>query len=138
MPGPRQENHVEVDSGVGARTESTVTFMGETHYFDLTVEPLRDSRGTLVGITCACTDVTPSKQAAVERERLIAEVQDAPTKVRVLSGLLSICASCKRIRDEHGSWRQLESYIHAHSEAEFTHDVWPDCFQKLYGDYLRE
>jgi hypothetical protein len=112
--------------------------MGQTHYFDLTVEPLRDSRGTLVGITCACTDVTPSKQAAAERERLIAELQDALAKVKLLSGLLPICASCKRIRDKHGSWRQLETYIRAHSEAEFTHGVCPECFQKLYGDYLRK
>jgi PAS domain S-box-containing protein len=122
-----------LDSGVGARTESAVTFMGQTHYFDLSVEPLHDSRGTLVGITCACTDVTPSKQAAAERERLIAELQDALAKVKLLSGLLPICASCKRSRDKQGSWRQLESYIRAHSEADFTHGVCPECLQKLYG-----
>jgi len=117
--------------------ETSVTFEGQTHYFDLTVEPLRDSRGTLVGVTCACTDVTPSKQAAAELERLIAELQDALAKVKLLSGLLPICASCKQIRDEQGSWRPLEAYIRAHSEADFSHGFCPKCFQDLYGDYFR-
>jgi PAS domain S-box-containing protein len=123
-----------LQSGVGSRTEVVVTFMGQTHHFDLTVEPLRDSRGTLVGITCACTDVTPLKQAAAERERLIGELQDALTKVKLLSGLLPICAYCKRIQDEQGSWRQLESYIHAHSEADFSHGICQECAEKLYPD----
>jgi hypothetical protein len=69
------------------------------------------------------------------RERLIEELRQALTKVKQLSGLLPICASCKRIRDEGGSWQQLEKYIHSHSEADFTHGVCPECFKKLYGDY---
>jgi hypothetical protein len=116
----------------------TVTFDGEAHYFDLTVEPLRDSRGALTGITCACSNVTPLVQAAAERDRLIAELQDALAKVKLLSGLLPICASCKQIRDENGDWRPVESYISRHSEAQFTHGVCPECYQKLYGDYLSE
>lgn len=57
-------------SGRGTRTEVEVHFQGETHYFDLTVEPLRDDKGDVVGITCAAGDVTPLKQAAVELEHL--------------------------------------------------------------------
>ncbi|MBZ5631888.1 MAG: PAS domain S-box protein [Acidobacteriia bacterium] len=125
-----------LDSGTGARTECAVTFMGQTRHFDLTAEPLRDSRGTLVGITCACTDVTPTKQAATERERLIAELQDALAKVKLLSGLLPICASCKRIRDEHGSWHQLELYIGAHSEAAFSHGLCTECVREMDSDHL--
>lgn len=127
-----------LESGVGSRTETTVTFKGETHYFDLTVEPLLDTRGAVIGITCACTDVTPLKHAAAERERLIAKLQNALASVKLLSGLLPICASCKRIRDENGNWRQMEVYISGHSEAQFSHGVCPDCFQKLYGDYVSE
>ena len=56
--------------GIGTRTEVAVTFQGETHYYDLTVEPLRNDQGTVVGITCSATDVTPLKRAAVELERL--------------------------------------------------------------------
>lgn len=51
--------------------------------------------------------------------------------VRVLSGLLPICAWCKRIRDEKGQWEQLELYISDHSEADFTHGMCPDCARKL-------
>lgn len=59
-----------LQSGIGTRTEATVTFQGETHYFDLTVEPLRNTVGVVVGVTCSATDVTPLKQAVAELERL--------------------------------------------------------------------
>ena len=52
--------------------------------------------------------------------------------VRLLSGLLPICSSCKRIRDDEGSWRQIEEYIGAHSEATFTHGICPECARRLY------
>ena len=56
-------------------------------------------------------------------------------EVNLLKGLLSICASCKRIKDEHENWQPLEGYIQAHSEAKFTHGLCPDCLRKLYPDY---
>ena len=59
-----------LQSGIGSRTETTVTFQGETHYFDLAVEPLRDALGVVVGVTCAAADVTALKQAAVKLECL--------------------------------------------------------------------
>ena len=55
-----------------------------------------------------------------------------------LSGLLPICASCKKVRDDGGYWNQIEEYISAHSEAEFSHGVCPDCFKDLYGDLLAD
>jgi K+-sensing histidine kinase KdpD len=67
-------------------------------------------------------------QKAKERaERAAEETAAALEHVRVLSGLLPICASCKKIRDRGGSWQQLEAYIRSHSEAEFTHGLCPDC-----------
>jgi PAS domain S-box-containing protein len=59
-----------LQSGIGTRTEATVTFQGETHYYDLTVEPLRDAPGVILGVTCSATDITPLKQASAELERL--------------------------------------------------------------------
>ncbi len=56
--------------GIGTRTETTVTFQGETHYYDLTVEPLRDAYGVIAGVTCSAVDITSMKQATVELERL--------------------------------------------------------------------
>ncbi len=74
------------------------------------------------------------KTALRERERLIQELQEALATVKKLSGLLPICASCKRIRDDQGSWNQLEEYIHDHSEAVFSHGICPECAKKLFPD----
>jgi ligand-binding sensor domain-containing protein len=66
-----------------------------------------------------------------ERE-LQRRVEAALSDVRVLSGLLPICANCKKIRDDKGYWSQIESYIREHSEAHFTHGICPDCARQLY------
>jgi CheY-like chemotaxis protein len=56
-------------------------------------------------------------------------------KVKLLSGLLPICASCKIIRNDKGYWEQIEKYIHNHSDAKFSHGICPDCLKKLYPDF---
>lgn len=73
-----------------------------------------------------------------ERQRLINELQKAFSEVKTLSGLLPICAQCKKIRDDKGYWNQIESYIHKHSDAKFSHGMCPDCFRKLYPDLYDE
>jgi PAS domain S-box-containing protein len=80
-------------------------------------------------------DITEHKRAEEEREKLIHELQDALGKIKTLSGLLPICASCKKIRDDKGYWNQIEAYIGDHSEAEFTHSICPECMKKLYPDF---
>ena len=62
------------------------------------------------------------------------ELRKTLLKVKTLSGLLPICASCKKIRNDQGYWTQLESYISEHSEAEFTHSCCPECMKKLYPE----
>jgi GAF domain-containing protein len=74
------------------------------------------------------------KRALEDREQLILQLQKALTEVKQLSGLLPICASCKKIRDDKGYWNQIESYIRDRSEAEFSHGICPDCMKKLYPD----
>lgn len=59
----------------------------------------------------------------------------ARTRLKILSGLLPICASCKKIRDDKGYWNQIEAYIAEHSKAEFSHSICPECSQKLYPEY---
>ena len=68
----------------------------------------------------------------------IEELQNSLSKVRLLSGLLPICASCKKIRDDKGYWNQIESYISDHSEAEFSHGICPDCVRKLYPEFCKK
>jgi two-component system cell cycle response regulator len=69
---------------------------------------------------------------------MVGELQNALAKVKTLSGLLPICASCKKIRDDKGYWNQIELYIQKNSEAEFTHGICPECLQKLYPDYCKK
>jgi|GEM_PF-3297652 hypothetical protein len=68
-----------------------------------------------------------------EQKKVISELGEALEKVKLLSGLLPICASCKRIRDNKGEWTNLEKYISERTEAEFTHSICPDCEERLYG-----
>ena len=59
------------------------------------------------------------------------KVEEALAKVKKLSGLLPICSHCKKIRDDKGYWNQIESYIHEHSEAEFSHGICQECAKKI-------
>ena len=72
-------------------------------------------------------------EAEKKREMLIAELQAALSEVKSLSGLLPICSSCKKVRDDEGYWSRLETYISHHSGAEFSHGLCPACMEKLYG-----
>lgn len=78
------------------------------------------------------------RQAEEERERLIRQLQDALANIKTLKGLLPICFSCKQIRDDKGYWNQIDTYIRAYTEAEFTHGICPACAQKLYPELYRD
>jgi hypothetical protein len=67
-------------------------------------------------------------------EETVAGLRDALNKVKQLSGLLPICASCKKIRDDRDCWKNLEEYIGDHSEARFSHGICPDCAKKYHSD----
>jgi GAF domain-containing protein len=73
------------------------------------------------------------RQAEDRREQVLAELEQALTSVRRLSGLVPICTSCKKVRDDTGYWQQVEAYVSERSEAEFTHGVCPECCERLYG-----
>jgi hypothetical protein len=65
------------------------------------------------------------------------ELQDAIGQIKQLSGLLPICAACKKIRDDQGYWRQVERFFTEHSEVQFSHGICPDCAEKLYPDIAK-
>ena len=71
----------------------------------------------------------------MELRRLNAELKDALENVKVLSGLLPICASCKSIRNDKGYWKAVEEYITEKTEVHFSHSLCPACIEKLYPDY---
>jgi len=95
------------------------------------VEPLRTPNGVITGCIGIALDITEQKRLEEQREQLIEELRNALTDIKTLRGLLPICAWCKKIRDDRGYWTQIEQYIRAHSEAEFTHGICPECRQKL-------
>ena len=71
-------------------------------------------------------------------QETVSGLEDALNHVKLLSGLLPICASCKKIRDEGDQWKHLEEYIGEHSEAEFTHGICPDCAKRLYPELYED
>jgi hypothetical protein len=77
------------------------------------------------------------KQADKEKLVVIAELKKALEEIKTLSGFLPICASCKKIRDDQGYWKQIEVYISEHSEAEFSHGICPECSEKLYPEIYK-
>ena len=69
-----------------------------------------------------------------EQQRLLEELQEAMSRVRTLSGLLPICAHCRKIRDDQGYWTQIEQYVAEHANVSFTHGLCPTCVHDLYPD----
>jgi len=103
-----------------------------------TAATIRNKKGVIIGALETLEDITERKEAEEEREKLILELQEAISKIKTLSGLLPICASCKKIRNDHGYWEQIEYYIREHSEAEFSHCICPDCAGTLYPEYFKQ
>lgn len=66
------------------------------------------------------------------------ELQASLAQVKTLSGLLPICASCKKIRDDHGYWQQVEVYLSEHADVDFSHGLCPDCAHRLYPEFFKE
>jgi PAS domain S-box-containing protein len=89
--------------------------------------------GEWSALLAVLTDVTERRRAAEERERMIDELKEALANVKTLRGLIPICSSCKKIRDDKGFWSQVEVYVRDRSEAEFSHGICPECMKKLYG-----
>ena len=89
---------------------------------------------TLVGLIGAVYELRVIGLKAREK-KLQARVAEAVARVKVLSGLLPICASCKKVRDDKGYWNQIETYIRDHSDTQFSHSLCPDCVRKLYPNF---
>lgn len=97
--------------------------------------PVVDDTGQVVQMIEYALDITERKKFEEERERLILELQNALARIKTLSGLLPICASCKKIRDDKGYWKQIEVYIRDHSEAKFSHGYCPECAKKAMEEF---
>jgi PAS domain S-box-containing protein len=114
--------------------ESQININGENKNFLVTVTPYVDSQKKTVGIIESFEDITERQKLEEENEHLISDLQESLKKVKLLSGLLPICASCKSIKDDKGRWSKVETYIANHSEATCSHGICPECAERLYPE----
>ncbi|HQH28654.1 MAG TPA: hypothetical protein PLP17_14760, partial [Oligoflexia bacterium] len=98
----------------------------------LTLTALKNRDQKVYAIASTERDITERKRKESQKEIYFQETDLA--KVKALTGLLPICASCKQIRDANGDWHQVESYIRDRSEATFSHSLCPQCVNKFYPD----
>jgi hypothetical protein len=94
--------------------------------------PLLDPSGDIIGAIIINQDITDRRRSELERDRLMKQLEAAIAQVHTLSGLLPICAGCKKIRDETGRWLSMEAYVEGHSTVQFSHGICPDCKAYLY------
>lgn len=93
---------------------------------------------TLISTIAQGQDITERKRAEEEREKTIQDLQKALAEIKTLKGIVPICASCKKIRDDKGYWEQVDAYVSRHTDAQFTHGICPDCMKKLYSEFIED
>jgi PAS domain S-box-containing protein len=113
------------------REKESIRLLSENRVLKIQEEKLLDIFGILAGYIHLFMDITLEYQLLEEKKKL----EKAIAEIKKLSGLLPICASCKKIRDDKGYWTQIESYISRHSDTQFSHGICPDCLKKLYPEY---
>ncbi len=134
------------DQAVIIRQYYKKAFNGEESTFELFIDnqhqlyrvvPLYATDGSISRVLAVVENITKRKEAAQMLQAKNEELQAALNYVKQLSGLLPICASCKKIRDDEGYWQDVAVYIRDHSEAEFSHGICPDCAKALYPEFYK-
>jgi len=106
---------------------------GDTYYLT-TVKPIFSHSGTIETVICTSKNITQRKLAEIALTNERDKLKKALDEIKILSGFLPICSSCKSIRDDKGYWNKIEAYLCKHSGAELTHSICPSCAEKLYGN----
>ncbi len=106
---------------------------GISYWHDYSV-PIKNKAAEITNFIQVSRNITELKKVEIELLEEKKKLEIALSKVKKLSGLLPICSHCKKIRNDKGYWIQIESYIHKHSEAEFSHGICQDCLKKHYPD----
>jgi len=104
---------------------------GVSFFVEVFVSSVTSVSDERIGRMASFVDITKRKMLEADLEK---RLQDALDQIKVLSRILPICFSCKRIHDYRGCWNQIESYIKENSEAVFSHGICPDCAKKLYPE----
>jgi PAS domain S-box-containing protein len=127
---------IQACQNIGLPDEAVITMSRGRFTLDLSRSPLYDAQDRLTGCLIVLHDVTERNRAQEEREQLIGELQDALASIKRLKGLIPICASCKKVRDDEGYWHQVEIYLEDHSDADISHGICPECARLLYAESL--
>lgn len=118
------------NDGVWNETGASVSFVLEPHFYQTFWFALIIAV-VIIGIGFSIYRLRVWQLLRKEKE-LQARIDEAIANIKILGGLIPICASCKKIRNDHGYWDHLERYIQDHSEARFSHGICPECMAKLY------
>ncbi|HKW57911.1 MAG TPA: PAS domain S-box protein [Candidatus Acidoferrum sp.] len=86
------------------------------------------------GLVINGRDISKRKRDEAEKEQLISQLEQALSETKTLTGILNICASCKKIRNEGGRWQQIEAYIRDRAQVEFSHGMCPECTRLWFTD----
>ncbi|MFP4459118.1 MAG: PAS domain S-box protein [Candidatus Zixiibacteriota bacterium] len=124
------------------RTESNVKNMEvqiinksqQKKFLSISIRPFKQADDVKSGLIILFRDITEERQIKKEKEKLIHKLQMALQDVEKLTGLLPICSSCKKIRNDDGYWDEVDRYISQHSNLNFTHGLCPECMKKLYPE----
>jgi PAS domain S-box-containing protein len=125
---------------VGIRETERLHKSGRILPVSVTISPIKNDSGEIIGASSIARDISEQKQAEHERlvaqagrEQLVMELQDALKHVKKLQGLLPVCSFCHKIRNADGTWEQFDTYISSRTDVDFTHSFCPDCSKKPYG-----
>lgn len=118
------------DHGLTVETRDEI-LVDNAEYFTETEKIPVVKDGEIVAVITVIRDLTDIVLAEKERENLIIELKEAVKTIDALEGLIPICASCKKVRDDEGFWHQVEHYLSKRSSATFTHGICPDCKEKV-------
>lgn len=105
---------------------------GSKKYIIFDAAPVYNADNELTAVVETLQDITRRKRLEEEKDQLVSDLREAYDSIKKLRGLIPICSTCKKIRDDRGYWNKLESYIEKHSEAEFTHSMCPACEERFY------
>jgi len=108
---------------------------GEIRWLRHISRPVYGPDGSYRGRRASNFEITEEVQAKGQLQQTVGELREALNKVKVLGGFLPICANCKKIRDDKGYWNQIEAYISEHSDAVFSHGIYPECRKEIYPGF---
>jgi PAS domain-containing protein len=109
---------------------------GTAIYWEITISHITASSNEVEGYIVGVRNISVRKTLELERVKLLHNLQEAASQIKSLSGLLPICASCKKIRDDQGYWQSVETYIMDHSDATFSHGFCPECIKNKFPELV--